>query len=133
MADLEQRLQAWFGFGVEVVYTFFAFVLVSLPFLALGDDAFGEPLGAIVTPLAFAIGVVGTAAFELGTYSFDRLGHFVVAAFGAAIGWVLVVSTLVLVFDLWRAPRDPLPMFVAWSLSLATAYVLVYRGEAALA
>lgn len=133
MADLEQRLQAWFGFGVEVVYTFFAFVLVSLPFLALGDDAFGEPLGTLVVPIVLGIGVVGTVAFELGTYSFDRLGHFVVAAFAAAIAWVLVVSTLVLVFDLWDAPRDPLPMFVAWSLSLATAYVLVYRGEDALA
>ena len=133
MADLEQRVQAWFGFGVEVVYTFFAFVLASLPLLAFGDDAFGEPLGALVVPLVLAIGFAGTVAFELRDYSFDRLGHFVVATFAAAVAWVLVVSTLVLVFDLWRAPRDPLPMFVAWSLSLTTAAILVYRGEDALA
>ncbi|WP_323676753.1 hypothetical protein [Halorubellus sp. PRR65] len=133
MTDLEQRVQAWFGFAVEVVYTFFAFVLASLPLLALGDDAFGEPLGTLVVPLVLAVGVAGTVAFELGEYSFDRLGHFVVAAFAAAVGWVLVVSSLVLVLDLWAAPRDPLPMFVAWSLSLATASLLVYRGEDALA
>lgn len=133
MTDLEQRVQAWFGFVVEVVYTFFAFVLVSLPLLAFGDDAFGEPLGSLVVPLVLGIAVTGTVVYERGAYSFDRLGHFVVATFAAAIAWVLVVSTLVLVLDLPRNPRDPLPLFVAWSLSTATGYALVYRGEDALA
>jgi hypothetical protein len=133
MTDLEQRVQAWFGVGVEIAYAFLSFALVAVPALALGDDAFGGFLGAAVTPLALAFALAGTASFTFGDHSFERLGHFVVAAFGAAIGWVLVVSTLVLLFDLPIKARDPLPLFVAWTLSLATAGILVYYGDDALA
>jgi hypothetical protein len=133
MTDLEVRVQTWFGAAVEVVYSFFSFVLVSFPVLALGDDAFGEPLGLAVAPLALLAGGVGMTAFRLQDRSFEHLGHFVVAAFGAGVGWVIVLTSLLYVVDLPFEPRDPLPLFVAWTLALATAAVLVYRGDDALA
>jgi len=133
MTGFEVRLQTWFGAAVEVVYSFFAFVLVAFPFLALGDDAFGEPLGLAVAPLALFVGVVGMTAFRLQDRSFEHLGHFVVAAFGAGVVWVIVLTSTLYVTDLSIGPRDPLSLFVAWTLALATAGVLVYRGEDALA
>lgn len=126
-------MQTWFGAAVEVVYSFFSFVLVSFPFLALGDDAFGEPLGVAVAPLALLAGVVGMAAFRLQDRSFEHLGHFVVAAFGAGVVWVIVLTSALYVTDLPIGPRDPLPLFVAWTLALGTSLLLVYRGEDALA
>ena len=126
-------MQTWFGAAVEVVYSFFSFVLVAFPFLALGDDAFGEPLGVAVAPLALLAGVVGMAAFRLQDRSFERLGHFVVGAFGTGVVWVIVLTSFLYVTDLPVQPRDPLPLFVAWTLALATAGVLVYRGDDAFA
>lgn len=133
MTGLEVRVQTWFGAAVEVVYSFFSFVLVSFPFLALGDDAFGEPLGLAVAPLALLAGVVGMTAFRLQDRSFEHLGHFVVGAFGTGVVWVIVITSLLYVTDLPVGPRDPLPLFVAWTLALGTAAVLVYRGDDAFA
>jgi hypothetical protein len=133
MTGLEVRVQTWFRAAVEVVYSFFSFVLVAFPFLALGDDAFGEPLGVAVAPLALLAGVAGIVTFRVQDRSFEHLGHFVVAAFGAGVGWVIALTSLLYVTDLPVGPRDPLPLFVAWTLALATAAALVYRGDDALA
>lgn len=133
MTGLEVRVQTWFGAAVELAYSFFAVVLLAFPLLALGDNAFGEPLGVAVAPLAIFAGIVGMAAYRLQDRSFERLGHLVVAAFGAAIVWVILVGLLIVLLELPFAARDPRPLFVTWTMSTATGLALVYYGDDALA
>ena len=83
--------------------------------------------------IAVVVALVGMAAFRLQDRSFEHLGHFVVAAFGAGVVWVIVLTSMLYVTDLPIGPRDPFPLFVAWTLALGTSLALVYRGEDALA
>ncbi|MFC6955158.1 hypothetical protein [Halorubellus litoreus] len=130
MENTASGVRSWLLATVDFAFAFLGVAAVAYPTLSLVASLVGSPfLRALAPILTFVLAFGASYPYVAGDWSLGRLGEFLFVAVAGALAWGALVAGVVLALDLATDPGDPAPIATAWTLALATAYVVVYWQE----